>query len=109
MIIHYIVLNNRINRMFSNRKWKDADNVCQQINRIAEIISGDGICRNALKNSDEQGARIEIEEALRRAVNAVAADSIELYGRYQSSDDFRKWLIDVMVKAVNANRIQVVS
>ena len=86
--------------MFSNAGWKDADNVCRQINRIAEMISGDGICQNALKNSDEQGARIEIEEALLRAVNAVVADSIELYGRYQSSDDFRKWLIDIMLKAV---------
>ena len=86
--------------MFSNAGWKDADNVCRQINRIAEMISGDGICQNALKNSDEQGARIEIEEALRRAVNAVVADSIELYGRYQSRDDFRKWLIDIMLKAV---------
>lgn len=82
--------------MFSNGGWKDAENVCRQINRIAEMISVDGRCRNALKNSDEQGARIEIEEALRRAVNAVATDSIELYGRYQSSDEFRKWLVDVM-------------
>ncbi len=27
------------NRMFSNAGWKDADNVCQQINRIAAMIS----------------------------------------------------------------------
>lgn len=88
------------NRMFSKEGWKDRDNVCCQINRIVEMIAEDGRCRNALRNSDEQGARIEIEEALRRAVNVVAADSIELYGRYQSNDDFRKWLIEKMVEAV---------
>lgn len=58
--------------------------------RIAEMIANDGICQNAVKNSDKQEIRIEIEEALRRAVNVVAADSIELYGRYQSSDSFMK-------------------
>ena len=67
------------------------------------MISEDGKCQNALRNSDEQGVRIEIEEAMRRAVNVVAADSIELYGRYQSNDDFRKRLIDIMLKAVNVN------
>ena len=60
------------------------------------MLAEDRTCRNALRNSDEQGARIEIEEALRRAVNVVAADSIELYGRYQSNDDFRKWLVNRM-------------
>ncbi len=84
------------NMMFSNAGWKDGDNVCWQICRIAEMLAEDRTCRNALRNSDEQGARIEIEEALRRAVNVVAADSIELYGRYQSNDDFRKWLVDRM-------------
>ena len=84
------------NMMFSNAGWKDGDNVCWQISRIAEMLAEDRTCRNALRNSDEQGARIEIEDALRRAVNVVAADSIELYGRYQSSDSFRKWLIDIM-------------
>lgn len=94
------------NRMFSKAGWTDADNVCRQINRIAEMISDDERCRNALKNSDEQGARIEVENALRRAVNVVSADSTELYGQYQSNDSFRKWLIDMMMKALN--RIQVI-
>ena len=49
--------------------------------------------------------RLEIEDALLCIVNIVAADSIELYGRYQSSDSFRKWLIDIMLKAVNVNCI----
>ena len=93
------------NRMFSNGGWKDADNVCRQIKRLVEMISDDGRCRNAQKNSDEQGLKIEVEEALRRAVNAVASDSIEFYSRYQSNDSFRKWLIDKMMEAVKVNRI----
>lgn len=64
------------------------------------MISEDERCQNAVKNSDKQGIRIEIEEALCRAVNVVALDSIELYGWYQSNDDFRKRLIDIIMEAV---------
>lgn len=90
------------NRMFSDASAEE----CRQIWRLAEIISADGKCCNALSNSGGQAARVEIEEALRRAVNVIASDSVEFYGRYQSSGSFKKWLTDTIMKAVKANRMK---
>ena len=52
------------NDMFGNINWKDPENVQRQIVAIPEMVSKDETYQNAMRNSDEQSARLESERAL---------------------------------------------
>ena len=84
------------NDMFGNINWNDADNVQQQILRIPEMVSKDKKYQNAMKNSDEQSARMESERALQQVIFEIMADNMELFKQFQDNPSFKKWLSDLV-------------
>ena len=84
------------NDMFGNINWNDADNVRRQILDIPAMVSRDEKYQNAMKNSDEQSARLESERALQQAIFAIMADNMELFKQFQDNPSFKKWLSDLV-------------
>lgn len=84
------------NDMFGNISWNDADNVRRQILEIPAMVSRDEKYKNAMKNSDEQSARLESERALQQVIFAIMADNMELFKQFQDNPSFKKWLSDLV-------------
>jgi type I restriction enzyme R subunit len=85
------------NDHFGNIEWKDADKIRRIISEeIPAKVAADTAYQNAKKHSDKQNARIEHDNALRRVMNDILADSTELYKQFSDNDSFRKWLADMM-------------
>ncbi len=84
------------NDMFGNINWNDADNVRRQILEIPAMVSRDERYRNAMKNSDEQSARLESERVLQQVIFAIMADNMELFKQFQDNPSFKKWLSDLV-------------
>ena len=98
------------NDMFGNIDWKDTDRIRQMITKeIPEKVAADPAYRNAIKNSDEQNARIEHDRALERAVLELLVDDTELFKQFSDNESFRKWLADtvfMLTYAENSHRQQ---
>jgi len=90
------------NDLFGNIDWKDADNIRRQIAEIPAMVSKDEKYQNAMKNSDKQNARLEMENALKSVVFGVMADNMELFKQFNDNPSFQKWLTD-MVFSVTYN------
>jgi type I restriction enzyme R subunit len=84
------------NDMFGNINWNDADNVRRQILEIPAMVSRDEKYQNAMRNSDEQSARLESERALQQVIFAIMADNMELFKQFQDNPSFKKWLSDLV-------------
>ncbi len=84
------------NDMFGNINWNEADNVRRQILEIPAMVSKDEKYQNAMKNSDEQSARLESERALQQVIFAIMADNMELFKQFQDNPSFKKWLSDLV-------------
>lgn len=84
------------NDLFGNINWNDADNVRRQILEIPAMVSKDERYQNAMKNSDEQSARMESERALQQVIFAIMADNMELFKQFQDNPSFKKWLSDLV-------------
>ena len=84
------------NDMFGNIKWNDADNVRRQILEIPAMVSRNEKYQNAMRNSDEQSARLESDQALQQVIFAVMADNMELFKQFQDNPSFKKWLSDLV-------------
>lgn len=84
------------NDMFGNINWNDADNVRRQILEIPAMVSKDEKYQNAMRNSDEQSARLESERALQQVVLDIMADNMELFKQFQDNPSFKKWLSDLV-------------
>ena len=84
------------NDMFGNITWNDADNVRRQILAIPAMVSRDERYQNAMRNSDEQSARLESERALQQVIFAIMADNMELFRQFQDNPSFKKWLSDLV-------------
>lgn len=84
------------NDMFGNISWNDADNVRRQILEIPAMVSKDEKYQNAMRNSDEQSARLESERALQQVIFAIMADNMELFKQFQDNPSFKKWLSDLV-------------
>ncbi len=84
------------NDMFGNINWNDADNVRRQILEIPAMVSRDEKYQNAMKNSDEQSARLESERALQQVIFSIMADNMELFKQFQDNPSFKKWLSDLV-------------
>ena len=82
--------------MFGNVKWNDADNVRRQILEIPAMVSRDERYQNAMRNSDEQSARMESERALQQVIIDIMADNMELFRQFQDNPSFKKWLSDLV-------------
>ena len=90
-----IILND-FNDMFGKINWNDADNVRRQILEIPDMVAKDERYQNAMKNSDEQNARMESERALQQVIFAIMADNMELFKQFQDNPSFKKWLSDLV-------------
>ncbi len=84
------------NDMFGNINWNDADNVRRQILEIPAMVSRDEKYQNAMRNSDEQSARLESERALQQVIFSIMSDNMELFKQYQDNPSFKKWLSDLV-------------
>lgn len=84
------------NDIFGNIDWKDADNVRRQILEIPAMVSRDEKYQNAMRNSDEQNARLESKQALERVIIDIMADNMELFKQFQDNPSFKKWLSDMV-------------
>ncbi len=84
------------NDLFGNIDWKDADNVRRQIAEIPAMVSKDAKYQNAMKNSDKQNARLEMENALKSVVFGVMTDNMELFKQFNDNPPFQKWLADTV-------------
>ena len=84
------------NDMFGNINWNDADNVRRQILEIPAMVSKDEKYQNAMRNSDEQSARLESERALQQVIFAIMVDNMELFKQFQDNPSFKKWLSDLV-------------
>ena len=95
MVLLSVILSN-FNDMFGNINWNDADNVRRQILEIPAMVSKDEKYQNAMKNSDEQSARLESERALQQVIFSIMADNMELFKQFQDNPSFKKWLSDLV-------------
>lgn len=84
------------NDMFGNINWNDADNVRRQLLEIPAMVSRDEKYQNAMRNSDEQSARLESERALQQVIFSIMADNMELFKQFQDNPSFKKWLSDMV-------------
>ena len=84
------------NDMFGTINWNDADNVQRQILEIPAMVSRDKKYQNAMRNSDEQSARLESERALQQVIFAIMADNMELFKQFQDNPSIKKWLSDLV-------------
>jgi len=87
------------NDMFGNIAWNDPENVQRQIQGIPEMVARNQAYQNAMRNSDEQNARLESEKALQQAILAIMGDNMELFKQYTDNELFRKWLSDSVFNA----------
>lgn len=60
------------------------------------MVAKDERYQNAMKNSDEQNARMESERALQQVIFAIMADNMELFKQFQDNPSFKKWLSDLV-------------
>jgi len=87
------------NDLYGNYPWEDKDRVSKLIaEEIPAQVAADRAFQNAMVHSDQQNARIEFEEALRRVMVSLLADQTELYKQYSDNDSFRKWLSDTIFR-----------
>ena len=59
---------------------------------IPERVAADKAYQNAMRNSDEDNAKVEHGKALQRVMTAVLSDDTQLFSKFQDDADFRKWL-----------------
>ncbi|HEX3532318.1 MAG TPA: type I restriction endonuclease subunit R [Thermoanaerobaculia bacterium] len=83
------------NDQFGNIPWIDRDRIERTITRdIPAGVMADTAYMNAMRNSDQQNARIELDKALARVVTALLKDDSELYKQYSDNESFRRSLTD---------------
>ena len=83
--------------LFGGIEWEDEDRVRKLITvEIPASVEKDEAFKNAKEHSDEENARIEHDEALRRVMAGVIEDHTELYRQFADNPDFRQWLASVV-------------
>jgi type I restriction enzyme R subunit len=81
------------NDLFGNIEWTNEDRVRKLITEeIPSRVAADTAYQNAMKNSDEQNARIEHDKALERVMTAILQDDTELFKQFSDNESFRMWL-----------------
>ena len=66
------------------------DNVRRQIAEIPTIVSNVVKYQNAMKNSDKQNARLEIEDALKFVLFGMMVDDMVLFKQFNDIPSFQK-------------------
>ncbi len=83
------------NDMFGDINWDDSDRVARTVAELPGKVAADPAYRNAMANSDRQNARIEHDQALNRAMQALLRDNTELFKRFSDDPEFKRWLADM--------------
>ena len=77
------------------RLFRDQDRVTQFLfAELPEKISANGRVQNALRNSDDQNARIEHNRAVDDELLGSLSDHTDLYALYNTDKAFKAWLQD---------------
>ena len=85
------------NELFGDIEWKDADKIGKVITEeLPERVASDKAYQNAMRNSDQQNAQIEHDQALQRAVIELLSDHTELFKQFSDNASFRKWLSETI-------------
>ncbi len=69
------------------------------LNTYEEIpakVDADMAHQNAMKNSDRQNARIELDRALQKVLDSLLSDHTELYKQFSDNPNFKRWLADTV-------------
>ncbi|OOP55163.1 MAG: DEAD/DEAH box helicase [Candidatus Brocadia carolinensis] len=83
------------NDQFGNIDWKDADKIRKVISdEIPAKVAADKAYQNAIRQSDEQNARIEHDKALEKVIIELLSDHTELFKQFMDNPGFKKWLSD---------------
>ncbi len=83
------------NDHFGDIPWDDADRVRKLVTEtIPARVARDTAYRNALRNSDEENARIEHDQALRRVVTSLMKDNTQFFKQFMDNDGFKRWVAD---------------
>lgn len=81
------------NDLFGNIVWENKDHVIKLIHEdIPSMVAQDTGYQNAVKNSDEQNARIEIDRALTNVMLGLMSDNVELFKQFSDNESFRRWI-----------------
>ena len=87
------VILREFNERFGNIDWRNEDRVRRLITEdIPAIVRADAAYANALRQGDEQNARIEHDAALQRAVNEFITDDTEFFRQFSDNPGFREWV-----------------
>ncbi len=87
------------NEMWGNIPWEDRDRVQRLVTQdIPAGVAADVAYQNAMRNSDEQNVRIELEKALARVMNTVLKDDTQLFKMYSDDELFRRQLSDAVLR-----------
>ena len=88
------------NDQFGNIDWKDRDKIEQVIaEELPAKVAEDRAYQNAMANSDRQNARVEHDEALKRAITDYLVDHTELFKQFSDNGSFRRWLSEMVFAA----------
>ena len=90
------VIVDEFNTLWGGIKWTNADNILKLIKQAPEAIAKVESFANAIKESDDQNAKLECEAAMKKLVVDSLKDSTEFYKQFKENDAFRAWLLDRM-------------
>jgi len=97
---HLSAILRAFNDRFGAVEWKDGDKIRQVIaQELPAKVAADTAYQNAMKNSDQQNARIEHDSALQRAILDGLSDHTELFKQFSDNPQFKRWLGDAIFKA----------
>ena len=83
------------NKQFWKHNWEDPDGMWDQVSKqIPEKVAQNESYQNAMKNSDEEDARMEMESALKKVMQSMMMDNFELYKAFFDDPEFRKSMLD---------------
>lgn len=93
------------NERFGNIEWTDADRIRRMITEeLPQAVSKDEAYTNAINQSDEQNARIELEAAAWRAATARMGDETEFFGQFSDNESFRRQVLDAIFQLTYHSR-----
>lgn len=98
------VILDEFNALWGDIPWNEPDNVRRQIFQIPAMVSKDETYQNAMRNSDEQSARIESERVLRQVIFSIMTDNMEIFKQFQDNSSFKKWLSDMVFRLTYNNQ-----
>jgi len=85
--------------LWGNIKWNDKDRIMRDLKEIPGRVAKDEAYQNAIKNSDRENARLESERALKKVIDSMIEDNLELYKLYVDNLSFKKELESMVFNA----------